>query len=408
MLTAISTLIRMISGFIITKVISVLAGPNGLALIGQLQNIINLIMLSAGNFLQTAVTKYTAEYKDENLKKYKVWSVSLKVIFVINIILSPLIFLFSNDISLLILKTSEMSYLFKIFSFSMPLFVLNTLFLSIINGLKDIKKYVSINILLSVVSLLLTTLLCYFWGIKGALISYVTNQSLVFFITFYLVRNEKWMKLKNFKVKVDNEDYKKVLKFIIITISAILASNLSLIVIRNNIINNLSINDAGYWQGVWSLSQVLFSFVTMTLVTYLLPTLSSIKDKNKLNKEVLNVISFTFPLIVILCLLFYFFRDIIIYLLYSSDFKLMRDLFLWQFFGIAIKLIGWVYGYVLVARGMVKYTASTEIIFAISFILISISLIHLYGLVGVTYAFFINSVLHALTMYIIYKFKVYI
>ena len=49
-LSAIATIIKIISGFIVTKVIAVYIGPSGLALIGQLQNFINLVMLASGNF----------------------------------------------------------------------------------------------------------------------------------------------------------------------------------------------------------------------------------------------------------------------------------------------------------------------------------------------------------------------
>ena len=45
LLSAISTLIRIISGFIITKVIAIYAGPSGVALVGQLQNFIMTIRL---------------------------------------------------------------------------------------------------------------------------------------------------------------------------------------------------------------------------------------------------------------------------------------------------------------------------------------------------------------------------
>lgn len=49
-LSGISQVIRIISGFIITKVIAVYGGPSGMAIIGQLQNFINIILMLSGDF----------------------------------------------------------------------------------------------------------------------------------------------------------------------------------------------------------------------------------------------------------------------------------------------------------------------------------------------------------------------
>ena len=84
----------------------------------------------------------------------------------------------------------------------------------------------------------------------------------------------------------------------------------------------------------------------------------------------------------------------------------MKELFLWQMIGNTIKVAGWLFGYVLVAKAMIKYTVGTEIIFAITFISLSIYFINIYGLVGVTYAYVINSLLHFFIMYYIYKYKI--
>ncbi len=53
-LTAISTIIKVISSFIINKIISLYIGPSGLALIGNLQNLISslLVLLKCQHFMR--------------------------------------------------------------------------------------------------------------------------------------------------------------------------------------------------------------------------------------------------------------------------------------------------------------------------------------------------------------------
>ena len=405
-LSAIATIIRMITGFIITKVIAVYVGPSGLAVIGQLQNFINLVMLGAGNFLKTAITKYTAEYNGDEVKTNELWSASMRVVLGLNVIIFIALFFFSESISNLILHNSEYNFVLKIFAFSLPFFILNTFFLSILNGQKKIRQYTIINILLSIVSLSLVSFLSYFYGLKGALVAYVINQSVVFFITLVYLRKESWLKVKNFLHSTNKDSYRKLYRFALITFTSILASNITIMFIRNNLINELSVQDAGYWQGIWALSQVALSLVTMSLTTYLLPTISGLSLKVEITKELRQAIQVVIPIVLFMSLTMYLLRDFIILLLYTDDFMPMRDLFLWQMIGNVIKVCGWLYGYVLVAKGMVKYTVSTEVVFAMTWAILTLVLVDSYGLVGTTYAYAVNNLLHFITMVYLYKNKI--
>ncbi len=405
-LSAISTIIKIITGFIVTKVIAVYIGPSGLAVIGQLQNFINIILMFAGDFLKTATTKYTAEYIDDEDKKYNLWSSSVSIIFILNVFIFFLLFFFANTISEYLLKSNTYAYILKILAVSLPFFVLNTILLSILNGERQIKKYIALSILLSLVSLILVATLSINYGLDGALIAYVTNQSVIFFITLFSVRNESWFKIKNFLKGSNYVDMKKLLGFAMITLAAVLSSNFSLLYIRDFISETISLDSAGYWQGVWVISQVSLMLITTSLTTYFLPTISAMKTKAEISIELKKVIIFILPIAIFISLSIYLLRDIIISILYTEEFKPMNELFLWQMVGNVIKVGGWLFGYVLVAKAMVKYTVTTEIFFAFTFIGLSIYLIDIYGLIGVTYAYTVNSLMHFFTMFYVYKYKI--
>jgi len=406
MLSAVATLIKILSGFIITKVIAVYIGPSGLALIGQLQNFIMLVKTVAGDFLKTAITKYTAEYENDENKKYDLWSSSFKLVFILNLVAFVGLIYFSNDLSYYLFQTVEYTFIFKILAISLPFFVSNTILLSILNGQKQIKQYIFLNIMLSIVSLFIVVILSVLYEVKGALVAYIASQSIVLFIALIYLRKETWLKLKFFLFSVREENIKKLLGFAIITLSAVLASNASMIYIRNYISGTYSMSDAGYWQGVWLLSQVTLSLITTSLATYFLPTLSVLTNKKALNKELTNAIYIVIPIAIVISLSMYFLREYIIIVLYSDQFMPMSQLFLWQMVGNVIKVLGWLFGYVLVAKAMVKYTVTTEILFAVIFIVSSIYFMRLYGLVGVTYAYATSSLLHLIVVSFIYKFKV--
>ena len=60
------------------------------------------------------------------------------------------------------------------------------------------KKYVNISIVTSIVGALFSIGLVWAWKLPGALISAVTYQSIVFFITLLMVIKSKWFILENF------------------------------------------------------------------------------------------------------------------------------------------------------------------------------------------------------------------
>jgi PST family polysaccharide transporter len=406
MLSGVATVIRIATGLLVTKIVAFVAGPAGVALIGQLQNIVNLLMLFAGDFLKTAITKFTAQYHDDSGKTNEIWSASLFIICSLNILWFIAVFTFSEQIANYFLSDSGYGYLFKIFSISLPFYILNSFLMSVLNGRRLIKQFILLNICTSIISLLLVALFSYFGGMKWTLISYVTNQSIVFFITFYIIRKEQWCVLKNFKSKVKVEALTKLMSFALITFTSILVSNSSLMFIRTHLIETLSDVDAGNWQAMWSLSQVALSLITTSLSTYLLPQLSSNLESNAVKREIYAALRLILPLTIMISAGIYLLKDFIILILYTNAFMAMKVLFLPQLIGCCIKVCGWLFGYVLVAKGLVKLIVISEVIFAISWCVLTILLTPEFGVIGAAYAFVINSLLHTVTMFLIFKFKV--
>ncbi len=405
-LSAISTVIRIISGFVINKVVAVYIGPSGLALIGQFQNFIGLILNISGNALSTAITKYTAEYHDDENKKYRLWSASFKIVLPISVLVSIFIFIFSNELSSYLFQSERFAYILKVFAISIPVFLINTLFMAILNGHRDIKKYIILNIVSSIVSLVLVSLLVIYFALDGALLAHVLGQSIVLVVTLIYIKKESWLKIDNFTYNFQSDEVKKLFGFAVITFTSVSASSIMMLVVRDYLTQNFSAESAGYWQGIWSLSQVSLSLITMSLTTYLLPTLSGLKDSKQISIELQKAYKLMIPVAIGISVFAYLLREPIILILFTEKFMPMEKLFAWQFVGNIVKVAAWLLGYLVVAKAMVKTVVITEVVFAISFIAFTILLTDYYGLVGVTQAYTINSFLHLLTMIFVYHTQI--
>ena len=401
-LTAISTIITVISAFVINKVVAMYAGPTGLALIGQLKDFVTMITNISNGAITQGIVKYTAEYETIE-KKQKIFSTSIIVSLISSSIIAIILVVFNSFLSELILKDIQYGGVFIVLAFTVFLFALNTVLMSILNGQKEIKKYVLVNIVNSSLALIITSLLVLKFNIQGALYALVINQSIVFFVTLMFVLKSVWFRWEYFKQGIDKDSLKKLSKYSLMAITSAISAPLSYLVIRNYIGENLGWDSAGYWQGIWYISTMYLMLITTSLSVYYLPKLSEIKDKNELKKEIFNGYKIIMPIVIVSATLIYLLKEYVIIIAFDEKFMPMLELFKWQLIGDTIKICSWLLSYLMLAKAMTKIFIFTEIIFSLFFVLLSIYFINNYGLVGVTYAYFCNYIIYLATMLIIFK-----
>ena len=401
-LTAISTIIKLIAGFVINKVIAIYVGPSGLAVVGQLQNFMSIITTFSNGAITNGIVKYIAEYQTIE-QKQKIFSSSIVISLVCSLIISIFLFGFSDYLSELILKDIQYSSVFIVFGVTVFLFALNTVLMSILNGQKEIKKYILVNIVGSIFSLFFTSFLIIQLNLMGALYALVTNQSVIFFVTLAFVIKSNWFKLEYFKQGLDKESFSKLSKYSLMAITSALTVPVSHLIIREYIGKNLGWDSAGYWQGVWYISTLYLMLVTTTLSVYYLPRLSEIQDNAELKKEIFNGYKIILPIVILVSFMIFFLREYLIYIAFSEKFMPMMELFAWQLIGDVIKIASWLLGYLLVAKAMAKVFIYTEILFSVLFLVFSVIFVDIFGLVGITYAYSLNYFLHLIMMIFIFR-----
>ena len=401
-LTGISTVIKLVSAFVINKVIAIYIGPSGLAIVGQLQNFTSIITTFSNGAISSGIVKYTAEYQDIEEKK-KIFSSSIVISLICSLIISIFLFGFSDYLSELILKDIQYSSVFIIFGATIFLFALNMVLISILNGQKEIKKYVLVNIAGSIFSLVFTSILIMQLNLMGALYAMVLNQSVIFFVTLAFVLKSSWFKLEYFKQGLDKESLSKLSKYSLMAIVSALTVPVSHLIIREYIGENLGWDSAGYWQGIWYISTMYLMLVTTTLGVYYLPKLSEIQDNKELRKEIFSGYKIIMPIVILASLIIFLLKEYVILIAFSKDFMPMMELFAWQLMGDVIKIASWLLAYLMLAKAMTKVFIYTEVLFSALFVVLSIYFINTFGLIGITYAFSLNYFLYLIVMIFIFR-----
>ena len=114
-LNALSTFVRMLAGMVSVKVVAVIIGPAGIALLGQLNNFSSILLGMANGGINSGITKYVAEYKDDDSKVKAYISNALRITLVCSFVVSLILIFFCKWLSQLILLSEEYYYVFIVF-----------------------------------------------------------------------------------------------------------------------------------------------------------------------------------------------------------------------------------------------------------------------------------------------------
>ncbi|WPN48574.1 hypothetical protein [Pseudomonas sp. P8_241] len=174
---------------------------------------------------------------------------------------------------------------------------------------------------------------------------------------------------------------------------------MSHILIRNYLSVQFGLEAAGYWEALWRLSSAYLMVVTTTLGVYYLPRLSELKTYHEIRQEILQGYKIILPVAALCGLLIYMLRDLIIILLFTRDFAPMRELFAWQMIGDTLKIGSWILAYMMLGKAMFKAFIASEIVFSLTFYLLTVYLTGWFGFVGVSWAHAINYGFYFIVMY---------
>lgn len=403
--SGIATITKLLSVLVINKALSILVGPSGLAIVGQFQNIQSIIATLSQGGINSGVVKYTAQERHDVEKNHDLWTSSFKITIFFTVIISLITLILSTELSLYFFNTIGYKKVFISLSVSLLFYSINQLLLSILNGLKEIELFIKINILQSIFSLFISVLLIYFFGLIGALYAIVLNQSVVFCIILIHLKSYNLIRIPFFFKKNNNSYFKRLAKYIVISLSASISTPMTYMFIRNYVGENYSWDFSGYWQAMMYISIMYVMVITTALSTYYLPRLSEIYNKKELRNEIINGYKVIIPITMILTFIVFILKDFIIWLLFTTDFNVISELFKWQLLGDFIKVCSWLLSFILVSKAMVGRFVFSEVFFNITLYLLCINFIQWNGLVGLSQAYALNYTLYFIYMFIVtYKY----
>jgi O-antigen/teichoic acid export membrane protein len=401
-LNSFSVVLKIGIGLITSKILAVFVGPSGMALVGNLRNFLTSLENISTLGFQNGIVKYTAENEKNKVELQKIITTVFISLSFIAILLGFVLFftvqywntrIFGNN--------TEYLPVFKVLALALPFYAVSIFFVALINGLGKFQKVIWINIIGNIIGLAVSLFLILQYQTIGALMAIVIAPALLFFVTFYLLQKE----INFFQIiKLDLFDFKIIKNLSSYSLMALVSSVLGpfvFLAIRNHIIHDLGIEQAGYWETMTRISSYYLLFISTILTVYFLPKLSKASTNQETKSVFWEFYKFILPVFVLGLIVLYLARFFVVKLLFSKEFLPVTDLFFWQFLGDIFKVCSLILGYQFFAKKLTLAFILTELFSLFILYTASVYYIQIFQIEGVviTYAFQNLSYLIVLAIY---------
>lgn len=385
--TASSIAVKILSGLLIIKLLAVSFGPQGLGLASNYRQLITVLGVMAGAGIFNGVTRYIAEYQDQPQTLKQLTGTATAFVSTASLVIALVLLLAARPISQALFASDDYQWVIRVLAFVQIGIGWANLLQAQLKGFRDARG----NALVVIIGCLVGVpgyLLCWWLGgYSGALIGLATVPALLLLPALPLLLNRTSLQLSMFRPAWDWTLAKALSRYTMMTLITACCLPLAWIIMRHQLATVTGWQQVGLWLAMTSISDAYLQFITATFSVWLLPTLAKLKDKTAIAQEIVRALRFVLPAVAVISLVLWLLRDAIILLLFSEQFRDTRGLFSWQLIGDLCKVGAYVFGYLVIARGSLRYYFLTEISQLILLLVSANWLIPLHGVVGAVQAY---------------------
>lgn len=396
----IQLIVRLAIGLINIKLFALLLGASGMALFGHFINFIQLLGNLSSGGINHGITKFVAQYRYSEHRKKLILSNGVVIALAISIMVSILLFVFSEFIAQKVLFDVSYEGVIRSASIFVFSYVLSNLILSFLNGAKAYGKYIRLNLIMVILNFVIATPALYWYGLEGLIYAQYISSLLSLLWAIYIC-DLRQIKIRLFKFSP--YVVKRLLIFGAMLFVASITTPLVKMVIRYVIVEACSIYDAGIWEGVSRISNTYTGLVISSLGLYFMPRISELMSFKKIHVELKSALIVVVPLAMLVSGIIYVSRDLVIAILFSEEFRGMSDLFVYQCIGDVLKISAWFFSITLMIKEHAKIFIYLDLLMSVLIIVNALWMIPLFGVVASVQIYLINNLIFLILVIIAYK-----
>ncbi|MGL5007238.1 MAG: lipid III flippase WzxE [Plesiomonas sp.] len=392
--TAASTLVKIGVGLLVVKLLAVSFGPQGVGQAGNFMTMVTVLGVLSGAGIFNGVTKYVAEYQHDSVRLRALLGTSSAIVALFSTLLAAIFVCAAGPISQLLFDHREMTAVVQAVGLIQMGIAYANLFLAIIKGQRDAMGNALAVIGGSILGVVAYSLCFWLGGYTGALAGLALVPAIAVLPAATVLLKRKTIPLSYLRPTWDRFFASNLLKFTVMVLITSVTLPAAYVMLRNLLAARYGWDAVGMWQGVSKISDAYLQFITASFSVYLLPTLSRLQDKNAIVREIGRSLRFVLPAVAVVSLTVYLLRDVAIWLLFSAEFRPMRDLFAWQLTGDVFKVGAYVFGYLVVAKAALRYYLLAEVCQFVLLSTLAYILIPMHGALGAAQAYMLTYILY--------------
>lgn len=396
-------IVNILANLVRGKFAALLLGPAGMGISSLYNNAAVTLQQFAGLGLNLSLVKEVAATKDDPSRSAEVLSVATRMILFTALLGFAVCLTLSPWLSEWSFGSDGFTGGFALLSFGVGLSIAAFGYLALLQGLSEVARISKASLVGSLTGVLAGVPLYYFFGTRG-IVPAIVLISLSLFL-FYYINFKKAVRYHRipFSWTIHNPMARRFvalgLIFMVGTLSATLTGYLINLFVRYF----GSIDDVGFFQAGSSLTNQYMGVIFSALAMDYFPRLSAAADdlgKMKIlaNRQTEIIVLIATPLALLLIAT----APIIIRMLLSSEFLVIRPLVKWLAFGVLLQTLDFPLGYYFLAKDHKKGYFWLEVVGAnLLWIGFSTAFYLLFGLIGLGISLVARSVVNVFLSYIV-------
>lgn len=390
-----------------SKFIAVLLGPAGMGIAGLLNSTTGLIGALTNFGLGTSAVKDVAA-ASESGNEYRVAvvvKVMRRLVWITGLVGALFTLILSPWLSKITFGTHEYTTAFIWIAITLLFQQISSGQLVILQGLRKLNYLAKANLAGSMIGLLISVPIYYFYGIDGIVPAIILSSLAAVIISWYFSEKIALQEVKVSRIRTLAEGKGMLKMGFMISLSGLIGLAVAYLV-RIYISNTGGVEQVGLYNAGFNIINTYVGMVFAAMAKDYYPRLSGVARNNANAKVAINqqaevAILILAPILTV----FLVFIHWIIILLYSTKFTGINGMIHFAALGMFFKSVSWAIAFILLAKGASKLFFWNELIANIYLLLFNIIGYKMLGLDGLGISFLAGYFLYFVQVFIISKIK---
>jgi len=388
-------------GIVRTKAMALLLGPAGVGLLGLYGSIADLAQSVVGLGINSSGVRQIAEAvgSGDTERIARTVTVLRRMSLLLGLLGGLLLVGFSGYISTLTFGTDHHASAVALLSVAVTLGLISAGQRALIQGLRRIPDLAMLGIVGAFIGTLITIPTVYFLGDDGVVPALVGVAATAVLTSWWYSRKVR-IQLPSMTAPKMAQEAGALLKLGFAFMASGLMTMGVAYVVRIIVLRTVGFEATGLYQSAWALGGLYVGFILQAMGTDFYPRLTAVaKNDNECTRLVNEQAQVSLLLAGPGVLATLTFAPLVITLLYSTDFHPAVPLLRWICAGMALRVISWPMGFIILAKGEQTLFFVTELAWTVVHAGLAWVCVHTFGLNGAGIAFFGSYVFHACLIY---------